>query len=169
MITLDQVLLLQKKTENAVQKIVSLEAQNKQLNSENDALRTKCSELSKALSEKTELLSRLQDNQSKIESGILNALTRLDTVETESDVNPASVSSASDNEFSAQMNNSSENSVSESVKNDNYYQLSANPQVNENSVEKTLEQPNFIQDSLDLPPINFSSKTPEIDESFDIF
>jgi predicted RNase H-like nuclease (RuvC/YqgF family) len=70
MITLDQVLLLQEKVENAVEKIVSLEAKVQELNLENDALRSRCAELSKALSEKTELVSNLEITQSKIESVI---------------------------------------------------------------------------------------------------
>lgn len=74
MISLDQVLLLQRKVETAVDKI-------SQLKSDNDALRSKCAELTKALSEKTELVSRLESEQSKIEEGILTALNRLDIVE----------------------------------------------------------------------------------------
>ena len=74
MISLDQVLLLEEKVESAVQKIA-------QLNQENDALRMKCSELTKALSEKTEQLSSFSSDQSKIEEGILKALERLNSVE----------------------------------------------------------------------------------------
>ena len=74
MISLDQVLLLEEKVESAVQKIA-------QLNQENDALRIKCSELTKALSEKTEQLSSFSSDQSKIEEGILKALERLNSVE----------------------------------------------------------------------------------------
>lgn len=74
MITLDQVLLLEEKVESAVAKIAQLEA-------ENDALRTKCSELSNSLSAKSELLSSFEKDQSKIESGILKALDRLNSIE----------------------------------------------------------------------------------------
>ena len=74
MISLDQVLLLQQKVESAVQKIA-------QLNAENDALRTKCSELTNALSAKTEQVSAFEADQHKIEEGILKALDRLNTVE----------------------------------------------------------------------------------------
>jgi len=74
MISLDQVLLLEKKVESAVQRIA-------QLNTENDALRRKCAELTNALSEKTELLSTFESDQSRIEEGILNALDRLNSVE----------------------------------------------------------------------------------------
>lgn len=81
MISLDQVLLLQKKVETAVEKISFLSGQVEQLKNDNDALRTKCAELTKALDEKTELVSSLEDNQGKIEEGILTALNRLDTVE----------------------------------------------------------------------------------------
>lgn len=74
MISVDQIYLLQQKVESAVQKI-------EQLKSENDALRTKCSELTNALSEKTELLSSFMADEKKIESGILSALNRLNSVE----------------------------------------------------------------------------------------
>lgn len=81
MISLDQVLLLQKKVETAVEKINFLTGQIEQLKNDNDALRTKCAELTKALDEKTELVSSLEATQGKIEEGILTALNRLDTVE----------------------------------------------------------------------------------------
>lgn len=74
MVSIDQVLLLQEKVESAVQKIV-------QLKSENDALRSKCSELTNALSEKTELLNSFKADEEKIESSIKNAISHLDTLE----------------------------------------------------------------------------------------
>ena len=74
MISFDQVLLLQKKVESAVQKIVELK-------SENDALRSKCSELTNALSEKTELLESFYADEKKIESSIMDALDRLNSIE----------------------------------------------------------------------------------------
>lgn len=86
MISVEQILLLQQKVESAVQKI-------EQLKSENDALRTKCSELTKALSEKSELLSAFSADEKKIEDGILSALSRLDSVENTL-LNQAAVSAA---------------------------------------------------------------------------
>ena len=74
MITLDQVLLLEKKVESAVAKIA-------QLNAENDALRSKCAELTNALEAKTEQFSAFQSDQGLIEEGILKALNRLSDVE----------------------------------------------------------------------------------------
>jgi hypothetical protein len=74
MISLDQVLLLEEKVESAVAKIA-------QLNAENAALRSKCAELTNALSAKTEQFSNFQSDQGKIEAGILKALERLDSVE----------------------------------------------------------------------------------------
>src|SRR5574344_1027858 len=81
MISLDQVLLLQKKVETAVEKIGTLTNTVSQLKDDNDALRSKCAELTKALSTKTEQVSTLEDEQGKIEEGIMNALNRLSTVE----------------------------------------------------------------------------------------
>ena len=74
MISFDQVLLLEEKVESAVKKI-------EQLNAENAALRSKCAELSNALNAKTEQFSSFESNQSKIEEGILKALSRLNAVE----------------------------------------------------------------------------------------
>lgn len=74
MISIDQVLLLQQKVESAVQKIVELK-------SENDALRRQCSELTNALSEKTELLNTFTADEKKIEDSILGALDRLNKIE----------------------------------------------------------------------------------------
>ena len=74
MVTLDQVLLLERKVENAVQKI-------EQLKAENDALRSKCAELTNALSAKTEQFSSFESDQNKIEAGILNALSKLSEIE----------------------------------------------------------------------------------------
>lgn len=74
MITLDQVLLLEQKVESAVKKIT-------QLQQENDALRTKCDELTNALSNKSEQLSSFEQDQNKIETGILKALERLNAIE----------------------------------------------------------------------------------------
>ena len=81
MIKLDQVLLLQEKVEAAVEKISSLTDNVSQLESENDALRSKCAELAKAFSEKTELVSTIESTQAKIEESILKTLNRLDSVE----------------------------------------------------------------------------------------
>jgi len=74
MISLDQVLLLEQKVESAVGKIAQLQA-------ENDALRSKCSELTNALSNKTEQLSSFEQDQSRIENGILKAIDRLNFIE----------------------------------------------------------------------------------------
>ena len=74
MISLDQILLLEQKVESAVEKIQQLEA-------ENDALRNKCSELTNALSERTEQLTAYESEQSKIESGIIKAIDRLNSIE----------------------------------------------------------------------------------------
>ena len=74
MISLDQVLLLEQKVESAVEKI-------KQLEGENAALRNKCSELTNALSAKTEQLASFETEQKTIESGIIKAIDRLNSIE----------------------------------------------------------------------------------------
>lgn len=74
MISFDQVLLLEERVGSAVKKI-------EQLNAENAALRAKVAELSNALNAKSEQFSSFQSDQSKIEEGILKALSRLNAVE----------------------------------------------------------------------------------------
>ncbi len=81
MISLDQVLLLQKKVETAVEKIKALSTENTQLKSDNDALRRTCAELTKAVSDKSELVSSMESEQDKIEETILSTLNQLDAVE----------------------------------------------------------------------------------------
>lgn len=74
MISLDQILLLEQKVEGAVAKIAQLQA-------ENDALRKSCAELTNALSAKSEQLSSFEQDQSRIENGIIKALDRLNSIE----------------------------------------------------------------------------------------
>lgn len=74
MISLDKILLLEEKVESAVKKITQLQL-------ENDALRKSCAELTNSLSEKSERLLTYEQEQSKIESGIIKALDRLNTIE----------------------------------------------------------------------------------------
>ena len=74
MISLDQVKLLEQKVESAVAKIQQLQA-------ENDALRTKVTELTTAVSAKSEQLSSFASEQDQIESGIKKALDRLSSIE----------------------------------------------------------------------------------------
>lgn len=81
MISLDQVLLLQQKVESAVTRIAELNQAVAHKDAEIAALRSKCVELTNALSAKTEQFSSFQTDQSKIEEGILKALERLNAVE----------------------------------------------------------------------------------------
>lgn len=72
--TLDQVKLLEQKVLSAVEKIQQLQA-------ENDALRSKCAELTNALSCKSEQLQTFENDKHLIESGIQNALEHLNSIE----------------------------------------------------------------------------------------
>lgn len=74
MSTLDQLLLLEQKVESAVKKIQQLQA-------ENDALRSKCAELTNALSAKSEQLDSFATDKGRIETGIQKALERLNSIE----------------------------------------------------------------------------------------
>ena len=81
MITSDQVSILGQKVDLVVKRLAELTAENSRLKSDNDALRSKCAELTKALSRSSEQVSTLESEQNEIEQGILVALNRLDTVE----------------------------------------------------------------------------------------
>lgn len=72
--TLEQVLLLEQKVESAVEKI-------RQLQAENDALRSKCAELTNALSSKSEQLKTCVNNNNLIQGGIQKALDQLSSIE----------------------------------------------------------------------------------------
>lgn len=74
MISLEQIRLLEQKVEVAVSKI-------KQLNEENALLKKKCTDLEKEKEEVKSKLSIFEQDQVKIEQGIINALDRLNTVE----------------------------------------------------------------------------------------
>ena len=130
MISLDQILLLEQRVESAVAKIAQLQA-------ENDALRSKCSELTNALSSKSEQLSTFESDQNKIESGILKALDRLNSIE--NSVLKATGQVAS---FSSNNSNNNSNAVQQS-QNEPVHQ-----QVNTISVEEQKihpEQANTFQ------------------------
>lgn len=81
MISLDQVLLLQRKVETAVSKIKALSAEIERLNQDNALLKKEREELKAALSDRAELVSNLEAEQNRIEESIMQALTQLDTVE----------------------------------------------------------------------------------------
>lgn len=74
MISLDQILILEQKVESAVKKISQLQA-------ENDALRSKCAELTNALSSKSEQLSSFEQDQGLIESKIASLISRFANIE----------------------------------------------------------------------------------------
>ncbi|MCR5494192.1 MAG: cell division protein ZapB [Treponema sp.] len=74
MISLDQILILEQKVESAVKKISQLQA-------ENDALRSKCAELTNALSSKSEQLSSFEQDQGLIESRIAQIINRFANIE----------------------------------------------------------------------------------------
>ena len=121
MISLDQILLLEKKVESAVAKIAQLQA-------ENDALRSKCAELTNALSSKSEQLTTFEQDQNRIENGILKALDRLSAIEN------TVLKAASQSETGSK----TENTVSEPVKSENIIQNNTKPfEINEENLNKS--------------------------------
>lgn len=167
MISLDQILLLEKKVESAVAKIAQLQA-------ENDALRSKCSELTNALSSKSEQLSTFEQDQSKIESGIMNALDRLASIENSvlkaagqfsEDAQESTASETSkENTFSAQNTLNTQNtSPAVPYKNTNQGDIFTEEQIQQESRTQT-ENESFAQDSQDYD----DSETDE-NAQFDIF
>lgn len=167
MISLDQILLLEKKVESAVAKIAQLQA-------ENDALRSKCSELTNALSSKSEQLSTFEQDQSKIESGIMNALDRLASIENsvlkvagqfseDTQENTASETSK-ENSFSAQNTLNIQNTApAEPDKNTNQGDIFTTEQIQQEGSTQT-ENESFTQESQDYD----DSETDE-NAQFDIF
>lgn len=167
MISLDQILLLEKKVESAVAKIAQLQA-------ENDALRSKCSELTNALSSKSEQLSTFEQDQSKIESGIMNALDRLASIENSvlkatgqfsEDAQESTASETSkENTFSAQNTLNTQNTdPAEPYKDTNQGDIFTEEQIQQESGTQT-ENESFAQDSQDYD----DSETDE-NAQFDIF
>lgn len=156
MISLDQILLLEQRVESAVAKIAQLQA-------ENDALRSKCSELTNALSSKSEQLSTFESDQNKIESGILKALDRLNSIEN-------SVLKASGQTASFSSNNSSsiqqiQTQQSESVQQNAVSAEKIQPQMNiPEQQEVSQYQQNLIQPAqnpdVSKEPAQFSTMQP---------
>lgn len=120
MSSIDQILLLQKKVNTAVEKIKQMNDLVSRLKSENDALRRKCAELTNSLEDKTELVSSMEAEQIQIEESIKRALDQLDEVE--NSVLAAGVTNAAVSENTASVQNaeaSQEVSHEETVEPDN--------------------------------------------------
>ena len=179
MITFDQILLLQEKIESAANKI-------KQLQAENDALRSKCAELTNALSTKSELLSSFESEQSKIENGILHALNRLNAIENSvlhsagNPLQPESTSVKTEQKpvqvqqeeiFSHQENNlQSQTQLQNSEPNPQEQILNTqnNTQYNSNDFNSALDiTEQETPETQDFP--NESNETPLENNQFDIF
>ena len=158
MISLDQILLLEQRVESAVAKIAQLQA-------ENDALRSKCSELTNALSSKSEQLSTFESDQNKIESGILKALDRLNSIEN-------SVLKAAGQAVSFSSNNSNtvqqvQNGLSQQQTNQQNVNHAEQIQVQENIAiqkEAVSSQQDFIQPEQNFnttqEPVQFNTMQP---------
>ncbi len=131
MISLDQVYLLEQKVESAVEKIQQLQA-------ENDALRSKCAELTNALSVKSEQLNTFETDQSQIEDGIKKALDRLSSIENSV---LKTVSSTSQNGQVASSIQNIQNPVQASVQ----PSQPVNVQAQVQSQAQTITQPQVVQ------------------------
>ncbi|MBO6220256.1 MAG: cell division protein ZapB [Treponema sp.] len=178
MISFDQVLLLEEKVESAVKKI-------EQLNAENAALRSKCAELSNALDAKSEQFSSFESNQSKIEEGILKALSRLNAVENvvlqASATQSPSVSSQVAQIQSAPVSNSEDQipvpepvfSESQAVASDRKTvasQAESLMSVGESSVQSVGRSPDSLTPDVDFEfgeesPVNESSQVSQSEDS----
>ena len=168
MISLDQVLLLEEKVESAVEKIQQLEA-------ENDALRSKCSELTNALSAKSEQLAAYESEQNKIESGIIKAIDRLKSIENSvlkaaGQTAPAGLAAAAAKVAAAEQAPSpveepapveQEEIIEESVETEE-----EQPAMNFDSMEPVTEEPDF-EEEIPQDSDNEQESTDEL--GFDIF
>jgi len=164
MISLDQVTLLEQKVESAVAKIQQLQA-------ENDALRSKCLELTNALSSKSKQLTTIETDQNQIESGILKALDRLNSIEnsvlrvagqaaltsqSKTIQNTAQVASSK----AVQDNATNSVSASQTNNNTNYIENSRNSISNKiNNIENKNESSQLnttVNNTINSSPINSS-------------
>ena len=168
MISIDQVLLLEEKVESAVKKI-------EQLNAENAALRRKCAELSNAFNAKSEQFSTFQNDQSKIEEGILKALSRLNAVENVV-LQAAGTAHIQSNQVNTQNTLNQENSNLQSGNQEEYSTQSAGsismpsateqPQVIPQTVEQSVQNDSDFSHSETQKPVNTDTLTPDIDFEF---
>ncbi|MBS7260586.1 MAG: cell division protein ZapB [Treponema sp.] len=142
MISLDQVELLEAKIESAVAKITQLQV-------ENDALRNRVQELSNALSAKSEQLSLCEKDQAIIETGILKALNRLNSIE-----NTVLKSAGSSTPVAAVSQPAAEAVVPSSAP--------VVEEVSETVAEEALESE--VQETIAEDPFNFQSES-EVTES----
>ena len=142
MISLDQVELLEAKIESAVAKITQLQV-------ENDALRNRVQELSNALSAKSEQLSLCEKDQAIIETGILKALNRLNSIE-----NTVLKSAGSSTPVAAVSQPAAEAVVPSSAP--------VVEEVSETVAEEALESE--VQETIVEDPFNFQSES-EVTES----
>lgn len=163
MISLDQVVLLQKKVEAAVTKINSLNEEIGRLNSENDALRRKCAELTNALADKTGLVSSLEAEQNEIEQSILKALDQLDAVEDSvlSEVVPPNDEVAAEiDALNTERNVQDDQSFFNFVENEVNEAVAQAENITEVPVQQEVEAP-----STDEQSSNTSQENPETESS----
>ncbi len=157
MISLDQILLLEQRVESAVAKIAQLQA-------ENDALRSKCSELTNALSSKSEQLSTFESDQNKIESGILKALDRLNSIENsvlKAAGQAVSFSSNNSNTVQQVQNGLSQQTNQQNVNHAEQIQMQENIAIQKEAVSS---QQDFIQPEQNFnttqEPVQFNTMQP---------
>ncbi|MDD7534808.1 MAG: cell division protein ZapB [Treponema sp.] len=154
MISLDQVYLLEQKVESAVEKIQQLQA-------ENDALRSKCNELTNALSAKSEQLSNFESDQSQIETGIKKALDRLNSIEN-------SVLKNADQQNQAAQAAKPEVQVSPAPQEQSATTVQSTPSFDTmDTVPETTEEPTEVNEeqSVNIPEQTFY--TTNIEENFE--
>lgn len=167
MVSLDQVLLLEKKVESAVAKIA-------QLTAENDALRSKCAELTNALSAKTEQFSSFQTDQNKIEAGILKALEQLETVEnavltTENTVASNAFEEESQPELTEITETVEEEAVQEEVAEEtvNEQEEVIQPETTETAENVTSEEQTVTEETVEAQEEEILEEIPQQEENID--
>lgn len=167
MVSLDQVLLLEKKVESAVAKIA-------QLTAENDALRSKCAELTNALSAKTEQFSSFQTDQNKIEAGILKALEQLETVEnavltTENTVASNAFEEESQPELSEITETVEEEAVQEEVAEEtvNEQEEVIQPETTETAENVVSEEQTVTEETVEAQEEEILEEIPQQEENID--
>lgn len=154
MISLDQVYLLEQKVESAVEKIQQLQA-------ENDALRSKCNELTNALSAKSEQLSNFESDQSQIETGIKKALDRLNSIEN-------SVLKNADQQNQAAQAAKSAVQVSPAPQEQSATTVQSTPSFDTmDTVPETTEEPTEVNEEQSVNILEQTFNTTNIEENFE--
>ncbi len=156
MITLDQIQMLERKVESAVAKIAALQELNA-------VLRDKNTELEHANGMLSQRISSFEADQGRIEQGILNALDRLNSME-------SAVLKSSSSALATQTNNTQPTHAPEQiVQETEVEEIHSEPQTNETEQYSEQTEINDPSDEIALDFDTEASESSSKNQQFDIF